>query len=110
MTSEYWTILIPLAINILTVAFLFGGVIQRIRALEKDLAKLLENDLAKLHLELEKAKDALARSDSNLHRVEVVLTRIEARFDMFLGAVTESAKCPVLKEHATKMGSSQHKP
>ncbi len=95
MAPEYWTILIPLVINILTVAFLFGGVIQRIRA--------LENDLAKLQLELEKLKDAHARSDDNLHRVEVILSRIEARFDMFLGTVTEPAKYPTVKEVAAKI-------
>lgn len=95
MTAEYWTILIPLAINILTVAFLFGGVIQRIRA--------LENDLAKMQLELEKLKDAHARSDANLHRIEVVLSKIEARFDMFLGVAADSTKWPITREIPAKI-------
>jgi hypothetical protein len=93
--TDYVSIIIPLVVNALLVAYLFGSLTQRIKALEADMTKL--------QFELEKVKDAHDRAEGNIHRVEIVLSRIEARFDVYFTTVAESAKCPMIKETATKM-------
>jgi len=74
--TDITAILAPLIINGALAAYLFGGVSQKIKALEADLVNM--------RYEMERVKDANNRTESNLHRVEIILSRIEARFDMFL--------------------------
>lgn len=86
--TDYATILVPLTINFLMLAYLSGRLTEKIKALEADIIKT--------QFEIEKIKDTHGRFEGNLHRIELVLSRIEARFDMFTAVANEAAACPIV--------------
>lgn len=100
--TEYAAVLIPLAINFLMIAYLSGRLTEKIKALEADIVKM--------QFEIEKMKEAHNRSDGNLRRIELVLCRIEARFDMFTAVANEASSCPVVAKGAKSIRESQLPP
>lgn len=89
-----WTVVISLLVNGAMLAYVFGGLTQKIKAVEMDVSKT--------QIELEKMRDTNKISADNLHRIEIMLSKIETRFDMFLTAAAEGSKCPLLKDSVAK--------
>lgn len=100
--TEYATVLIPLAINFLMIAYLSGRLTEKIKALEADIVKM--------QFEMEKIKDAHSRSEGNLHRIELVLSRIEARFDMFTTVANEASSCPMVSKASKSIARDREPP
>ena len=84
-----WSILIPLILNGGMLFYAFGVLSQKIKS--------LENDFGKIDGEIKSLRETNSRAEANLHRIEITLSKMETRFDMFLTAASEHSKCPLIK-------------
>ena len=88
-----WSMLGPVIINALAtigaLAYTFGVVNQKIRAIDRDLEKM--------QVDFERIREQNRDTDQRIHDMSIVLTKIDTRLDMFLSAAGDTGACPHFK-------------
>ncbi len=98
-----WGIVGPIVVNALgtvcALAYMFGTVNQKIRALDRALERV--------HIDVEQIRVQNRDTDKRVHEVALVLGKLDAKFDMFASAVAETAACPIFRD-AVKAKKHDH--
>ena len=89
-----WSIFGPMLINacitICGLAYMFGGVNNRI--------KVVESDIEKVAMDFRQLRDSNALTNDRIQAIAIMLSKIEARFDMFLIAAGDKSSCPLMRD------------
>ena len=97
-SSVDWSLLAPMMINacitIGGLAYMFGGVSHRIKVVEVDIEKVSQDFRA--------LRDSNSATNDRIQNIAITLSKMEARFDMFLTAASERSNCPLLKASIPK--------
>ncbi len=93
-----WTLVGPIVINCLAtigaLAYTFGVVNQKIRAIDRDLERM--------HVDFERMRERHRDTDMRIHAMSLVLERIATKLDIFLLSANETGACPHLKSDLAK--------
>lgn len=80
-----WNIVAPMIINALgtiaALAYMFGVVNQKIRAIDKDLERM--------HLDFEHFRERGRETDKRINDIALVLNKIDTRLDMFVAIASD---------------------